>query len=400
MRPFKIKRLFVLPLLLLMLVFFTLGCGDTSNHTSSDPTVSTTETVNTEQADNNQNAEAPADTSSNEPSNTDEPATPSGQLKVHFINVGQGDSIMIQLPGGQTMLIDAGPSDSVVSYLNQQNIKKINYLVATHPHADHIGGMAAVIRAFDIEKVYMPRVSHTSKTYENVLLAVKAKGLKISSSKAGVTILDQNGLKANFVAPCSSSYDNLNNYSAVIKIQHGNTTFLLTGDAEAESEQQMLSSGANLKADVLKVGHHGSNSSTTSSFVKAVSPKYAVISCGAGNQYGHPHQETLSKLANAGVKTYRTDTNGTVIFVSDGKTLTVETLGGSIQPRAPTSSAPDNKSSQSTAQTSGNFIGNKNTKKFHRPSCSSLPAEHNRVYFDSRDKAVGEGYVPCKRCNP
>ncbi len=399
MRPFKIKRLFVLPLLLLMLVFFTLGCGDTSNHTSSDPTVSTTETVNTEQADNNQNADEPA--SPDEPADEDKSTTPSGQMKVHIINVGQGDSILIQFHNGQTMLIDAGPDDSVLSYLNRQGIKKINYLVATHPHADHIGGMAAVIRTFDIEKVYMPRVSHTSKTYENVLLAIKSKGLKISSVKAGTTILDQDGLKVNFVAPCGSSYDNLNNYSAVVKIQHGNTSFLLTGDAESLSEQQMLSSGANLKSDVLKVGHHGSSSSTTQAFLKAVSPKYAVISCGAGNSYGHPHQETLSKLANAGVKTYRTDTNGTVIFTSDGKTLTVKTLGGSIQPRAPTSSVSDNKASQSAvAQTSGNYIGNKNTKKFHKPTCSSLPAEHNRVYFDSRDEAVGEGYIPCKRCNP
>jgi competence protein ComEC len=393
----KNKKLFVLPFLLLALIFFTLGCGDTSSDTSSDPTTSTTEITNTEQTDSNQTADEP-DAPSNEPSDEDKPITPSGLMKVHFINVGQGDSILVQFHNGQTMLIDAGPDDSVVSYLNQQGIKKINYLVATHPHADHIGGMAAVIRTFDIEKVYMPRVSHTSKTYENVLLAIKSKGLRISSAKAGVTILDQNGLKANFIAPCSSSYDNLNNYSAVIKIQYGNTSFLLTGDAEAESEQQMLVSGTNLKADVLKVGHHGSNSSTTSSFIKAVSPKYAVISCGAGNQYGHPHQEVLSRLANTGVKTYRADTDGTVIFISDGKTFTVKTLGGSIQPRAPNTS--DNKAAQSTAQTSGNFIGNKNTKKFHKPACSSLPAEHNRVYFKTRDEAVGEGYVPCKRCNP
>jgi competence protein ComEC len=396
----KNKKLFVLPFLLLALIFFAFGCGDTSSDTSSDPTTSTTEITNTEQTDSNQTADEP-DAPSNEPSDEDKPITPSGLMKVHFINVGQGDSILVQFHNGQTMLIDAGPDDSVVSYLNQQGIKKINYLVATHPHADHIGGMAAVIRAFDIEKIYMPRVSHTSQTYENVLLAVKAKGLKISSSKAGVTILNQNGLKANFIAPCSSSYDNLNNYSAVIKIQHGNTSFLLTGDAESESEQQMLASGASLKADVLKVGHHGSSSSTTQAFLTSVSPKYAVISCGAGNQYGHPHQETLSKLASAGVKTYRTDTNGTVNFTSDGKTLTVKTLGGSIQPRAPTSSVSDKKTAQSAAaQTSGNYIGNKNTKKFHKPTCSSLPAEHNRVYFSARDKVVGEGYVPCKRCNP
>ncbi len=386
-----------MPFLLLALIFFTLGCGDTSSDTSSDPTTSTTEITNTEQTDSNQTADEP-DAPSNEPSDEDKPITPSGLMKVHFINVGQGDSILVQFHNGQTMLIDAGPSDSVVSYLNQQGIKKINYLVATHPHADHIGGMAAVIRTFDIENVYMPRVSHTSKTYENVLLAIKAKGLKITSAKAGTIILDQDGLKVNFIAPCGSSYDNLNNYSAVVKILHGNTLFLLTGDAESESEQQMLASGASLKADVLKVGHHGSSSSTTPSFLKAVSPKYAVISCGAGNQYGHPHQEVLSRLSSAGVKTYRTDTNGTVVFISDGKTLTVKTLGGSIQPRAPNIS--DNKAAHSTAQTSGNFIGNKNTKKFHKPTCSSLPADHNRVYFNTRDKAIGEGYVPCKRCNP
>ncbi len=396
MSIFKNKRLFVLLFLLLALIFFIHGCGDTSSDTSTDP--STTETVGTKQTDNNQKADMP----SNEPANVEKTTIPSGQMKVHFINVGQGDSILIQFHNGQTMLIDAGPDDSVVSYLNQQGIKKINYLVATHPHADHIGGMAAVIRTFDIGKVYMPRVTHTTKTYENVLLAIKAKGLKITSAKAGTEVFNQDGLKVNIVAPCGSSYDNLNNYSAVVKIQHGNTSFLFTGDAESLSEQQMLSSGANLKSDVLKVGHHGSSSSTTPSFLKAVSPKYAVFSCGAGNQYGHPHQETLSKLTNAGVKTYRTDTNGTVIFVSDGKTLTIQTLGSSVQPRAPnTSSVSDKKATQSVAtQTSGNYIGNKNTKKFHKTTCSSLPAEHNRVYFNTRDEAVGIGYIPCKRCKP
>jgi competence protein ComEC len=131
----------------------------------------------------------------------------------------------------------------------------------------------------------------------------------------------------------------------------------------------------------------------TALFLKVVSPKYAVISCGAGNQYGHPHQETLSKLASAGVQVYRTDTNGTTIFTSDGKTLTVETLKDTVQPRAPDkSSVSDNKATQSTAApASGSYIGNKYTKKFHKPTCSSLPAEHNRVYFDSRDEATGGG---------
>jgi competence protein ComEC len=259
-------------------------------------------------------------------------------LIAHIIDVGQDDSILIQFHNGQTMLVDAGTSSagsSVVSYLKQQGVNKIDYLVATHPHADHIGGMIAVVNEFDISKVYMPRVVHKTQTYENLLLAIQSKGLTITPARAGLNIIEQDGLKATFTAPCGSNYDNLNNYSAVVKIQYGSTSFLLTGDAESESEQEMLASDANLKADVLKVGHHGSNTSTTTSFLNAVSPKYAVISAGEGNQYGHPHQVTLDKLTNAGVETYRTDIHGTVIFVSDSKTLTVETLANTIEPRAP-----------------------------------------------------------------
>jgi competence protein ComEC len=262
----------------------------------------------------------------------------SSKLKVHFIDVGQGDSILVQFHNNQTMLIDAGTSSAsstVVSYLKQQGVNTIDYLVATHPHEDHIGGMIAVVNEFDINKVYMPKAVHTTQTYEDLLLAIQSKGLTITPARAGLNIIEQGSLKVNFIAPCGTNYDNVNNYSAVVKIQYGSTSFLLTGDAEDLSEGEMLASGANLQADVLKVGHHGSSSSTTPSFLKAVSPKYAVISCGAGNQYGHPHQVTLDKLTNAGAEIYRTDIHGTIIFVSDGKTLTIETLANTIKPRAP-----------------------------------------------------------------
>ena len=244
------------------------------------------------------------------------------ELAVHFLDVGQGDSILVQFPDGCVMLIDAGPDGSgtsVISYLKQQGIKKIDYLVATHPHADHIGGMAAVIKEFDINKVYMPKVTHTSKTFEDMLLAIKSKGLKITPARAGVSIFEEDGLQAIFTAPCGSDYDSLNNYSAVVKIQYGSTSYLLTGDAEDLSEKEMLASSMNLQADVLKVGHHGSSSSTTPEFLKLVSPEYAVILVGAENKYGHPHQETLDNLVDAGVMVHRTDKEGTIIFVSDGK---------------------------------------------------------------------------------
>lgn len=266
------------------------------------------------------------------------PGTPPGsasasKLQVYFLDVGQADSILVRFPGGQVMLVDAGNNDDgpgIVSYLKGQGIKRIDYLVATHPHEDHIGGMDMVINAFAIGKVYMPRVAHTSKTYQDVLRALQAKGLKATVAKAGVSVLKEGALSVSLVAPCGSGYDDINDWSAVIKIRFGSTAFLLTGDAGGPSESEMLASGADLKADVLKVGHHGSRHSTTSAFLKAVSPKYAVISVGAGNPYGHPAAKTLARLKSAGVRIFRTDQDGSIQAESDGQTVTVKKLGSSI----------------------------------------------------------------------
>ncbi len=247
-----------------------------------------------------------------------------GELAVHFIDVGQGDSILIQLPEGEVMLIDAGPDSSgvpVISYLKEQGIERIDYLVATHPHADHIAGMKSVIQEFEIGKVFMPKVTHTTKTFENMLLAIKEKGLKITTARAGVTVMEADDLQLIFAAPCGTSYDSLNDYSAVVRIRYGNTACIFTGDAEAFSEEEMLDSGMELQADLLKVSHHGSSSSTIQEFLEAVSPEYAVISVGDENQYGHPHRETLDKLEEAGIAVYRTDQDGTVVFVSDSENI-------------------------------------------------------------------------------
>ncbi len=381
------KRNVVFSLLLALLLVIFVGCGGQNDSEINQPPAQASASEALSQT-------VPAQ----KHNNTSQPFV-SGKLSAHFINVGQGDSILLQLPNNQTMLVDAGQNEAsltVVSYLQNQGIKKIDYLVATHPHADHIGGMDTVIQAFEIGKVYMPRVTTTTENFESVLRSLQAKGLKITPAKAGLTVIDQGGLKINFLAPCSSGYEDLNNWSAVLKVQFRNSSFLLTSDAQSESEQEMLASGANLKADVLKVGHHGSYSSTTPTFLKAVSPKYAVISVGAGNDYGHPHQETLAKLVNAGVKVYRTDRDGTVIFVSDGKTLTVR-LGYTIVPRA-----PDGAVVAPVVPSSGGYIGNKNSKKFHRSDCqwAQKIAAHNRVVFRSREEAIKAGYVPCKVCRP
>lgn len=245
-------------------------------------------------------------------------------LKVHFIDVGQADSILVQTPSGKNILIDGGNNDDadlLVNYLKDQDVKTLDYVIGTHPHEDHIGGLDVVIEMFEVEKVYLPKVSHTTKTYKDLLLAVKDKGVKIIPAKAGVKPDIDSEVKALFVAPNGADYEEINNYSVVFKLTYGNTSFLFTGDAEALSENEMLKSGFDLKSDVLKVAHHGSSSSTTPEFLKAVSPKYAVISVGTDNDYGHPSEETLLKLNNFKVKIYRTDMQGTIIATSDGESI-------------------------------------------------------------------------------
>ncbi len=258
-----------------------------------------------------------------------------GLLKVHFIDVGQGDSIFIESPGGRTMLIDAGVPEmgkKVVDYIKSLGVTKIDILVGTHPHEDHIGGMDRVIESFEIGKFYMPKVTTNTRTFEYVLNAAKNKGLKIDVAKAGVTLDLGHSVSAEMIAPNSSKYDDLNEYSAVIKLAYKSTSFLFTGDAGAESEKEMIERGYDLKSDVLKVGHHGSSTSTTASFLDDVSPKYAVISCGKGNDYGHPHSSTLKKLRNRNIPVYRTDECGTIIASSDGQNISFNVKPGDYTP--------------------------------------------------------------------
>ncbi|MZP43608.1 MBL fold metallo-hydrolase [Heliobacterium gestii] len=249
-----------------------------------------------------------------------------GQLKVHFIDVGQADSILLQSPGGRFVLIDGGNVDDgwkVVNYLKQQGVKEVAAIVATHPHEDHIGGLDKVLKSFPVGQVYMPKATTTTKTFEYFLNAVKESGAKRVEAKGGLK-LDVPDFDGLFVAPNGTNYEDLNDYSAVLKVTYGKVSFLLTGDAESVSEGEMVARGYDLRADVLKVGHHGSTSSTSPPFLKAVSPKYAFIPVGEGNDYGHPHKKTLDKLAKANVQVFRADKNGTVVATCDGEKVTFQ----------------------------------------------------------------------------
>lgn len=260
-----------------------------------------------------------------------EDADYSNSFNIHFLDVGQGDSIFIEIPNGETMLIDSGENglgEDIIDYIEGKNHNTIDYLVATHPHSDHIGSMAYIVENFDIGKIYMPKVSTNTKTFENLLTSIDDKKLKISEAKAGVTIADNDTFTAQILAPTEIDENNLNNCSAVIKVTYGETSFLFTGDAEMEELEEI---DADLSADVLKVGHHGSRTSTNEEFMEKVSPSKAVISVGKDNPYNHPHQEVLDILEQYTDEIYRTDKDKTIVMRSTGDEIIVETREKSIR---------------------------------------------------------------------
>lgn len=245
-------------------------------------------------------------------------------LVVHYIDVGQGDSILIQI-NDKNILIDGGPtsnSNKLVKYLKSENANTFDYVIATHPHEDHIGGLTKVIKDFDIKQFWAPKVTDNTSYFNSMVNALRAKNLKINVTKAGTNLDLGENINCEMLAPNSSNYQDLNNYSVVLKITYGKTSFLFMGDAEKLSEQEIIKNNFDLHCDVLKVGHHGSSSSTSKEFLEKASPAYAVISCGLYNEYGHPHKETLDSLKEKGVKVYRTDLQKNIIFTSDGKTIT------------------------------------------------------------------------------
>jgi competence protein ComEC len=339
------KRIGIASLLSLMLLVTGVGCSDASKAVSN--TVSTTK-ESTKEASKNTEAAADGTTTKE----TEKTNTAAGQLKVHFIDVGQADSILIQ-NGDKSMLIDAGNNpdgDDVVNYIKGLGIKKLDVVVGTHAHEDHIGGMDTVIKSFDIGQIIMPKAGNITKTFEDVLTAISDKGLKITSPVPG-TEIKLNSATVKIVAPKGSDYKDLNDSSVAIKLSFGQNSFMLMGDAEAVSEKEILAKGFDIKADLLKIGHHGSSSSTTQEFLNAVNPKYAVISVAKGNDYEHPHKPTMDKLKAKGIKVYRTDELGTIVATSDGKSITFNTKEGSYKYVGLGTSASSGSSSSSGSTT-------------------------------------------------
>lgn len=256
-------------------------------------------------------------------------AAAGSELQIHVIDVGNADSILIT-SAGHAMLIDAGENndgDNVVAYIRSHNVSKLDYVVASHPDSDHIGGMADVITNITVGTFIMsimPKdITPTSKTYLNMLKALESKNLDITEAKVD-TSYTLGGTSFTILGPVGT-FDSTNNMSVVCRFTYGSRHFLFMGDAEKEAENALLSSGADLSADFIKIGHHGSSTSSQKKFLQTVNPRYAAISCSADNDYGHPATSTLKTLKALDVTYYRTDLNGTITVTSDGKTISVST---------------------------------------------------------------------------
>ncbi len=327
--------------------------------------------------------------SENTPNAAVEPSREDGDAvgvscSVHFIDVGQGDSILVE-SDGHYMLIDAGENDqgeTVVSYLREQGVEVLDYIIGTHPHSDHIGGMDDVLEAVTVERAILPETDYGTRTYQEVLEGIEAGNVEVSWAEVGDSY-SLGDVSFLILAP-AQAYEDTNDLSVGIKLVCGNTSVVMCGDAEETSELDMCNSGIDLEADVLKCGHHGSSTSTCDAFLKAVNPVYAVISCGADNKYGHPHVETIAKLQEEDVQIYRTDQSGTIIAASDGTNVSWSFERGA----------------SSAVET---YILNTNRKTFHRTDCSSVSriSEANREeYSGTRQQLIQDGYTPCGSCNP
>ncbi len=357
-------------------------------------------------------------------------------LEVHYIDVGQGDATLIKC-GGSAMLIDAGENDKgtfVQNYISKQGVKSLEYLIVTHPDSDHCGGADVIINKYDIDTIIMPDYAKDTQSYRDVIQALDHKRYKITSPVVG-TVYQLGDAEFTVIAPSQKDYgDEANNYSVGIILEHGDKKFVFTGDAEEEAEADMLRNRMDLSADVLKVGHHGSKTSSSEAFIDAVSPEYAVISCEENNEYGHPHSATLNILRSAKIKVFCTDEQGSLAAVSDGKEITwnaapsdtwkagepvgsgtgktlsaasAEKVSGEkmqtaeVQKNQYAAPAIEEEQALAVQDTQGlTYVLNVKTKKFHKPTCGSLPTTNRSDSTLSRDEIMAQGYVPCKKCNP
>lgn len=370
--------------------------SETTEPSSEDDTTTTTENVITTTT---------VTTTDTTTSTTTTLITENSTFSIKYIDVGQGDSALIECDG-HYMLIDGGDSDSsskLYSILKNQDIEKLDIVVASHVHSDHIGGLAGALNFASSDLILCTVTDEISEKFSDFKKYADTITVPMVNDtyKLGCATIDILGI---------NSTSDINDSSIVLMVTYGETKFLFTGDAGKEAEQVILNSKAELSCDVLKVGHHGSDGSTCDAFLDATSPDYAVISVGKDNEYAHPTELTLSKLKNLGTDVYRTDLNGDITAVSDGKTVTITTeklasdediyTAGQLPTEPPTETQTEVPNRQPVGKS---YVLNTNSKKFHHTSCKSVKkiAAHNRSeYTGTRDELIAMGYSPCGNCHP
>lgn len=354
-------------------------------------------------------ATLPPQTDPTQPAETQPDRPASTGLQVHFIDVGQADAILV-LCDGKSMLIDGGnsaDSNTIFSYLKRLEIDYLDYIINTHAHEDHVGGLSGALNYAKVGIAYAPVTSYNSNAFRNFVKYLNNQSKTITVPTAG-TGFSLGGADCRILAVNTDSGDP-NNTSIVLRLTYGSTSFLFTGDAEREVEDWLCNSGQNLKSTVLKVGHHGSNSSSTYQFIRNVAPDYAVICVGKDNTYGHPTENVLSRLRDADATLYRTDMHGDIICYSDGRSVQFITaknpngdiFGGigdnsTVRPTEPEQTDP-------SVSVSTSYILNTSSMKFHETTCSygQSTSDRNRLDFTgTREEVIEMGYVPCKACNP
>lgn len=410
------KKVIRLLICIAMTIILTVGCEykdiDNTNFNNENQSVNYDIDVTSNNLTNENKVERSTD-------EFDSISSIKGECNVWVLDVGQGSSTLVE-SDGEYMLIDGGDSDKssyLVSYLKKKEITNFKYVIATHYDADHLNGVVGALNVFDVENVICPEYTTTTRVYNSFISIMDNKKINRIQPIVGETYSLGRG-EFTIIAPNSTGYSNVNDYSVGIRFKYNNKSFLVAGDATNISEEEIVNNSIDINSDVYIVNHHGSSGSSSSEFLNKIDPEYAVISAGKGNAYGHPAYKTLEKLNKIGAKIYRTDIEGEIEFsftekeiqfnkdsynkLESGEKINKDSYENNQDNKLISSNEGDNRSIENeSSNKSDNYVLNKNTKKIHKDDCKSVKqmSDNNKVYFDGTiDEAEAQGYSKCQNC--